>query len=352
MGPTQATPGKKSAGRLGVAAEKEWMLELLALNGHSLKFASDSIKADEDCVMTAVQSHGCSLQFASGQLRGNRAIIEAAVKQNGVALKFAHRGLESHPDCLKAAGLWDDSVTRSHCKAVFSCRYSLSEGSSEYASEFYLAMRNDAYLKRFCTYWPNAWARGSCDPDYTDLTHRCRGTPSTCDFTSLDKNMDVSTNRLRADCCWRFGFRYCLDTARAANGFMIQLEERSGLAWGQKIEREMAYETDSKVFAIYTNEPAFNLATFNRVALAVEAWYKSGCLNRRVENVFLGHGRGWKQQYDEVEWRPRFLDYRGSSSAALFQGAKDVESRGTPAESRQAAPAPYSTAAFYDQCAA
>ena len=110
-------------------------------------------------------------------------------------------------------------------KAVLSVKFSQVEQASPFATEFHLAMKQDPFLKQFKTYYPNAWCKESCDPDFVNINHPCRGTIHTCQFPN-DQNMDISTGRPKATSCWRFAFRFHQDEAKD-KGFMIQAEEHS-----------------------------------------------------------------------------------------------------------------------------
>jgi len=220
----------------------------------------------------------------------------AAVTQHGPSLQYAKGSLNQDADCLKAAGLWDktvqDMVYSRLERATFSMKFSLSEQSTPYASEFALAMRRDPFLKHFKTYNPNAWEKESCDPNFTDIQHPCRGTLATCQIPESD-NLTTGTNRPCDTSCWRFAFRFHLDESKSTNGFMIQVEETEGLGHGQKIETEMAKDVNLKIFRTYTNldfvedEDLDN--GFKKLSKAVQEWYEKGCPNPDLlENVFIG----------------------------------------------------------------
>jgi len=69
---------------------------------------------------------------------------------------------------------------------------------------------------------------------------------------------------------------------------MIQVEEVGGLGCGQIIETMMAQEVGLKVFRTYTNEGKLWFNGVAKLSEAVKAWYKSGCKNSDLENVFIG----------------------------------------------------------------
>merc|ERR1719362_2394144 len=80
---------------------------------------------------------------------------------------------------------------------------------------------------------------------------------------------------------------------------MIQVEEKQGLGAGQKIETDMAKQVDLKIFRTYTNvedvqrgdvgDWSFN--GMDAISKAVQEWYKSGCSNNDLENIFIGAQR-------------------------------------------------------------
>jgi len=219
-----------------------------------------------------------------------KEVVLAAATQKVAALKFALNHLNQDPDCLKAAGLFDEDATKVYDrpeKATLSIKFSLAEKSTIYATEFAKGMKNDPYLSKFKTYNPNAWCKKSCDPKFTDMSHPCRGSSSTCGIQS--QNMDPATQRPCANSCWRFAFRFHQQESKDTKGFMIQVEEEKGLGDGQKIETEMAREVGVKVFRTCTNCSWFEGHSMGRISKAVKEWYDSGCANSDLENVFIGH---------------------------------------------------------------
>jgi len=243
-------------------------------NGEALKYAADTVKADKEVVMAAVSTYGPSLKYAQG-------------------------GLNQDADCWKACGLWDteaDKVYSRTAQAIMSVKFSLAEKSSEYATNFALAMKEDPFHKNFKTYNPNAWCKESCDPTFTDINHPCRGSLSTCNIPEA-LNLDSGTKRPCSTSCWRLAFRFHQEECKATKGFMIQVEEKQGLGDGQKIETEMAREVDLKVFRTYTNHPEvqktfrntdYNFNGMSAISDAIKDWYANGCVNNDMENIFIG----------------------------------------------------------------
>jgi len=165
-------------------------------------------------------------------------------------------------------------------------------------------MKNDPFLSQFKTYYPNAWCKDSCDPEFTNIKHPCRGAENTCQF-SRDTNVDASTGRPRASSCWRFAFRFHQQEAKDTNGFMIQAEEHGGLGDGQKIETEMAKEAGIKIFRTYTvpnQDPVW--WKIEKISNHIQAWYTNGCKDPELlENVWIGTSDVTKP--DGTKWDDR-----------------------------------------------
>ena len=52
-----------------------------AQDGHTLKHASDALKADEDVAAAACAKNGRTLEYVDEELKGNKRVVMAAVKQ-------------------------------------------------------------------------------------------------------------------------------------------------------------------------------------------------------------------------------------------------------------------------------
>jgi len=159
----------------------------------------------------------------------------------------------------------------------------LVEKNISYSTQFALKMKEDIYLRNFKTYIPKAWSRESCDPNINDIQHKCRGTKNTCLYPE-HKNL-TTDNKLTNASCWRFAFRYNLDQSKATNGFMIQVQEKSGLSDGQKIETEMAQQAGVKIFrTTTTSEDVYGLW---RLEQAIKDWYMNNCQNMDLMEIQL-----------------------------------------------------------------
>jgi len=283
---------------------KEVVLAAVTSKGNALEHADHNLKRDKKMVLAAVTSNGDALQYVSAELRANKEVVLAAATQKGTALKFALKGLNQDKDCLKAAGLFYEEEAHAYErseKVTLSIKFSLGEKCTEYATHFAKGMMEDEFLRQFKAYNPNAWCKKSCDPNFTDKTHPCRGCSSTC----VKQNIDSISKRPSNESCWRFAFRFHQQESKDTGGFMIQVEETQGLGLGQEIETEMAQQVKVKVFRTYTNMnhlggAGWGFDSMEVISKAVQDWYKSGSTNYDLENIFIG------AKYDAYTERPKF----------------------------------------------
>jgi len=245
---------------------------------------------ERDFVLRMVQWNGKTLEFADDVLKMEKEVVLAAVKQSGKALKFAKGRLNQNEECLKAAGLWDvDYREEDLFQVVQSVKFSLSEKSTTYASEFALAMKKDHFLKKLKTYNPNAWEKDSCDPEFTNIEHKCRGTQETCQFPK-SRNL-TAEEKPQKKSCWRYAFRFHLAQCKKNNGFMIQVQEKKGLGAGQEIETIMAKEVGLKVFRTRTESDDFRQDRIEKLRAKIEEWKQNGCVNNDIEEVYINKDR-------------------------------------------------------------
>jgi len=265
------------------------VLAAVTTNGYALEYASDELKADKEIVLAAVTSVGYALQYAADDLKADKEVVLAAVKDEGIALKFALGGLGQDPDCLKAAGFDVVEGDRPE-KAVLSIKFGLLAESTDYSTEFAQEMSKDTFLQQFKTYNPTMTSKPNCREqlDYTSMDNHCRGTLESCGLPR-EKNLKMVADKEKPaeKSCWRFTFRFHQQESKDTGGFMIQVEELTGLGAGQKLETEMAREVGLKVFRTYTNQTGIYY-TMGKISKAVEEWYESGCANTELENVFIG----------------------------------------------------------------
>merc|ERR1712008_181941 len=117
----------------------------------------------------------------------------------------------------------------------------------------------------------------------------------------MGENFTVGTKRPFATSCWRFAFRFHMEECKAHGGFMLQVEETEGLGNGQKIETEMAKEVSIKIFRAYAHDSDVYDYRMEVVAKRVRAWYKSGCKNMDLENIYFR-----PDHYQDQKTRPDF----------------------------------------------
>ena len=271
--------------------DPDFALAICIEHGAALQHASEEIRSNKEIVMAICRKHGLALQHASDLLRADKEVVLTAVKSDTEALKFALQGLNQDPDCLVAAKLWDEDyevdgqITPANTtKIVLSTRFSLNARSSSTATQFTKELKRHPYIRdgEFLVYSPNAFSKGTCDPEWTRLEWTCRGTYESC----RTEDLSLKTGVPQPGCCWRYSFRWQLEEARRTNGFMIQLvdfDKHGGdhvLGKGQQIETEMARDVGTKVFRVH--QPAWNENTrsfmqsdIEQLIATVKEWYEN-----------------------------------------------------------------------------
>ena len=152
-------------------------------------------------------------------------------------------------------------------------------------------LKSQQYIRsgNFKVYAPNAFDKQSCDPNWTDVDHPCRGTKATCRYANVITDSGLPTN----DCCWRYSFRNQLKEAKATGGFLLQLVESENpsdkfmapeLGKGQEIERRMAQNLHMKIFRVYRPtgkndklEFGFSNDSMTQIVSCIKLWYDNGC---------------------------------------------------------------------------
>lgn len=226
----------------------------------------------------AVRNNGWALQYASDALREDKEIVKLAVKKTPESLKYAKGGLNQDKDCLVAAGIWIDEEAHEEKKNlndnakrfVLSTKFSLAEGSTSTATLFAHLLNRHSYFKESVIYSPNAWDKNTCDPNWTDIDHPCRGTFGTC---QMERELKIGVPQ-EHKCCWRYSFRWQLMKAKRSGGTMYQLQEPMGLGNGQKIETEMAEEVGIKVIRVHWSEreEPMNFSDIDRLVEMEKEW--------------------------------------------------------------------------------
>ena len=257
---------------------------------------------------------GCVLQHTSPELqRNHKDIVLVAVKSNPDNIKYIPDDMKRDRDVLVASGMFDKSHENSNRrlqqpqprfvnkivggfvtvlqqqamkrKIVLSTRFALDPKTNHYeATKFTQMLKEDEYIQNgdFILYAPNAFDKKSCDPNWTDIKHPCRGTKGSCRYDNILTKDGYPTN----DCCWRYSFRNQLEEAKKTGGFILQLVEREHgsdhkttptLGNGQQIELDMSKQLRLKVFHIYIPRMGFSKRYVDTVVEAIQNWYDDNC---------------------------------------------------------------------------
>jgi len=175
------------------------------------------------------------------------------------------------------SGLWS---------VVLSMAFCFGGKCSPYATSFNEALQQDLFFGNFRTYIPSRKCRASCDPRLTTLDHPCRGTLGSCRFPQqLNHDREGKPTIMS---CWRVILRYHQEQCKVSNGFMIQVQEQSGLSDIQKIEAAMAEEAKLKIFRTCTDLLDFDSRVLSTLVVRVRAWFDAGCVNFDTENISVG----------------------------------------------------------------
>lgn len=193
-------------------------------------------------------------------------------------------------------------------------RFSLGESCSSYATQVAIVLKAHPEMGQFATYFPSAFEKDSCDPNFTDFDWPCRGTCTTCVMREA-----LRTGKPSIASCWRYSFRWHQQLCKDSRGFMLQIEEFSRdvstdtgrrktanelqyvLGAGQKIETAMAQELNLKIFRIRqgacwndnancVDKRPFTALDADKVATAVLNWYSNGAQEQDEENIKLEDG--------------------------------------------------------------
>ena len=152
-------------------------------------------------------------------------------------------------------------------------------------------------------YLSNAWDKNTCDENWTNIDHPCRGTPTTFGKCIFSKDNVPIEHK----CCWRSSFRYQLTKAKESGGFMVQVAEFDFglqdhvLGNGQQIETELAEQLGVKVFCIYQEKWKTSVGVWfysksskasisnliDELVKSAERWDRNGRDDMSVEEVFL-----------------------------------------------------------------
>jgi len=72
---------------------------------------------------------------------------------------------------------------------------------------------------------------------------------------------------------------------------MIQVQEKSGLGAGQRIETVMAEQVGLKVFRTLTESDDFRQDRIEKLRAKIEEWKQNGCVNNDIEEVYINKDR-------------------------------------------------------------
>lgn len=283
-------------------SDKDVVLAAVRQDGLLLKHADNSLRADEDVVLAALENMGVKvpdgstvkdmillavrqsghvLELAPDELRADRGFVLEAVKAKPGALKYAMGGLHEDAECLTAArrSLERKSSLYGRTEKIILSLRGVSDASEPAGDSagrrLAIAMKADPILGQFKTHNPSLFIRGSCDPSFTDVSHPCRGTLSTCSFYSFQ---NLKHGKPYSKSCWRYAYRFHQDECKMSKGFMVQVEEQSKLDDGQIIQMDMANGIGLKTFRLQlrsTETEALNNAV-KMLSQEVQSWYETG----------------------------------------------------------------------------
>ena len=333
--------------------DKEIIIECVKQDGNCLRFASTTLRSNKDVVLVAISNKPEALKFALDGLNQDRDCLIAAglwdtsynrinvLQQNHLQTKNKDpnrdNDISTRDSVLSTSSLPPNAV-----KVVLSTRFSLDEDSTPTATQFTVLLKEHSYFSRrhhgelipeqdtrndfhddddeiddgfgdvtttnddddtfFVIYSPNAFNKGTCDPEWTRLEWPCRGTYETCRKESHLKSGLPQPKQ----CCWRYSFRYHLQEAKEQTnqGFMIQIVElrqiggtmsydyKYQLGKGQQIEREMANDVHIKIFAVYQSMHGqyrhrleFCSKEIDELVREIKLWYANGCKDMTLCHV-------------------------------------------------------------------
>lgn len=187
-------------------------------------------------------------------------------------------------------------------RIVFSVRFSLAAESTPYATQIALTLKDHPSAKDAVVYFPNVWMKDTCDDDWTNINHPCRGTEQECGKYLFDEETGAPIEK---QCCWRSSYRYQLQKAKETGGYMVQVAEfdevkrKHVLGNGQQIETEIAAQVGVKVFLVYQKTVASKFwrksedfgkggsLLVDELMNRAESWLESDRKNMSVEIIVL-----------------------------------------------------------------
>ena len=342
---------------LELQMDKDVVIGAVSQNGLAIVFASSELLNDKKVILAAVRQNPTAFKHCDLSFELRRKDKEVAldfVKMNPDNIKYLHEELKQDYHVLVAAGMFDEDYSDQNLvmedfsssssisneqnddnsertetetkiddastptikmKIVLSTRISLNQDSHSSATWFTNLFKKDPYIQtRFKVFAPNAFKKETCDKNWTDYEHPCRGTSSCCTYNNVLSDKGRPTN----NCCWRYSFRFQLEEAKATGGFMLQLVERGDEDYqefgkGQKIERDMANQMKLKIFRVYRpvnrygREYDINSRHIEEVIDAILGWYIDGCQDMSESIVKFSTQGGIGSEKPEIAENREFL---------------------------------------------
>lgn len=73
--------------------KKKFVSEYLKTNGMALEYINQTLKNDQEIVMTAIEQNPLAIQYADETIRKNENIVKLCIKKNAQTIKFVHDDL-------------------------------------------------------------------------------------------------------------------------------------------------------------------------------------------------------------------------------------------------------------------
>jgi len=316
--------------------------------GWALQFASESLRDDYDVVMAAVSNNGNALSFAGEACVRDKDIVLTAVKNEPKALMYARNGLKQDRDCLIAAGLWNNeqnqqkrggkdhnndaagvvAVHKNRMNALLSTKFTANQVSKDPRTEHFCNLiRNHSFFKDTVDkiYAPkrntcsvavddnttknnnnnnfnnNRVQIASCDLQWTNPKHPCRGTYRTCQKWWWLKVGDPKLDKS----CWRYEFNYiCENHADIIIQPIEWYKDRQChvVSDSQLIETDIANRNKVKIFRLYQQKwegngghvdgdkcvgRSFEFEHVDKLVEEIKNWYDDDCMDLDEKEIWF-----------------------------------------------------------------
>jgi len=175
----------------GMRNNKKVVLEAVKCHAGALEYASEGIQDDKAFVLEALVQNGEALQYPSQRLRGDRDCVLRAVQTTPGSARFAAEGLVQQDLSImqNVVPTWtrvSNQPGKRAEKGILSVKFSLAETSTPYATTIASELKKHLIVGEFELYFPSLFNKNSCDPDFTDMDHPCRGTTETCQMAQVE----------------------------------------------------------------------------------------------------------------------------------------------------------------------